>query len=137
MLPWPCDQPAYAHLPLQAMEQLGGSMLKPFLHGTHLMAHQSSNRVATHCPQAMEQLGDPTLKPFLQDVIQLGPLVKTMGKQARRGRAAAGCVQLLTKPRTCSMPAVHTQTHTHTHTGLAHPFHCTCFTFTCRWSPSR
>ncbi|KAI7837968.1 hypothetical protein COHA_008271 [Chlorella ohadii] len=31
--------------------------------------------------KAMEQLGEPTLKPFLQDVIQLGPLVRTMGKQ--------------------------------------------------------
>lgn len=29
VLPWPSYQPAYAHLPLQAMEQLGDSMLKP------------------------------------------------------------------------------------------------------------
>lgn len=37
----------------------------------------------------MEQLGEPTLKPFLQDVIQLGPLVRTMGKQASRAAATA------------------------------------------------
>ncbi|XP_026392724.1 uncharacterized protein LOC113288013 [Papaver somniferum] len=29
--------------------------------------------------QCMERLGDPVLRPFLQDVIQFGPLVKTLG----------------------------------------------------------
>ncbi|KAL8144680.1 hypothetical protein AgCh_003032 [Apium graveolens] len=29
--------------------------------------------------QSMQRLGDPVLKPFLQDVIQFGPLVKTLG----------------------------------------------------------
>ncbi|KAH9624042.1 hypothetical protein KSS87_008964 [Heliosperma pusillum] len=29
--------------------------------------------------QSMEKLGDPVLRPFLQDVIQFGPLVKTLG----------------------------------------------------------
>lgn len=29
--------------------------------------------------QAMQRLGDPILRPFLQDVIQFGPLVKTLG----------------------------------------------------------
>ncbi|KAL3509856.1 hypothetical protein ACH5RR_029257 [Cinchona calisaya] len=29
--------------------------------------------------QSMRQLGDPVLRPFLQDVIQFGPLVKTLG----------------------------------------------------------
>lgn len=29
--------------------------------------------------QSMERLGDPVLKPFLQDIIQFGPLVKTLG----------------------------------------------------------
>lgn len=31
----------------------------------------------------MEKLGEPVLKPFLQDVIQLGPLVRSLAKQAR------------------------------------------------------
>lgn len=29
--------------------------------------------------QSMQKLGDPVLRPFLQDVIQFGPLVKTLG----------------------------------------------------------
>ncbi|XP_076915976.1 uncharacterized protein LOC143575501 [Bidens hawaiensis] len=29
--------------------------------------------------QSMQRLGDPVLRPFLQDVIQFGPLVKTLG----------------------------------------------------------
>ncbi|CAH9072742.1 unnamed protein product [Cuscuta epithymum] len=29
--------------------------------------------------KSMQQLGDPVLRPFLQDVIQFGPLVKTLG----------------------------------------------------------
>ncbi|CAI9090056.1 OLC1v1024745C1 [Oldenlandia corymbosa var. corymbosa] len=30
--------------------------------------------------QSMQKLGDPVLRPFLQDVIQFGPLVKTLGQ---------------------------------------------------------
>ncbi|PRW45123.1 fad dependent oxidoreductase [Chlorella sorokiniana] len=39
------------------------------------------NRLLAGNFKAMEKLGEPTLKPFLQDVIQLGPLVRTMGQQ--------------------------------------------------------
>jgi hypothetical protein len=34
--------------------------------------------------QGMQELGDPVLKPFLQDVIQLGPLTRTLVRQMAR-----------------------------------------------------
>lgn len=50
----------------------------------------------------MEALGEPTLKPFLQDVIQLGPLVRTMGKQVGAGGPeAAGPAALLVHATLC------------------------------------
>lgn len=39
------------------------------------------NRLLAENFQAMEKLGEPVLKPFLQDVIQLGPLVRSLAKQ--------------------------------------------------------
>ena len=44
----------------------------------------NSPRLQNPTPQEMEQLGDPVLKPFLQDVIQLGPLARTMWSQMTR-----------------------------------------------------
>ncbi|KAK9078170.1 hypothetical protein SSX86_002227 [Deinandra increscens subsp. villosa] len=45
--------------------------------------------------QSMQRLGDPVLRPFLQDVIQFGPLVKTLG------------LVMLTKPQI--IPAIFNQ----------------------------
>ncbi|KAL4433254.1 hypothetical protein ABPG77_003302 [Micractinium sp. CCAP 211/92] len=39
------------------------------------------NRLLAENFQAMEKLGEPVLRPFLQDVIQLGPLVRSLAKQ--------------------------------------------------------
>jgi hypothetical protein len=65
----------------------------------HLHCYASSTvhlaAPAVLCLQSMDRLGDATLKPFLQDVIQLKPLVQTLGKQASGGLAcissAFGC----------------------------------------------
>ncbi|KAL4448357.1 hypothetical protein ABPG75_005576 [Micractinium tetrahymenae] len=39
------------------------------------------NRLLAENFQAMQKLGEPVLKPFLQDVIQLGPLVRSLAQQ--------------------------------------------------------
>ena len=56
-------------------------LLGPALPGNHSRSISIQFEELTDLLQAMEALGEPTLKPFLQDVIQLGPLVRTMVQQ--------------------------------------------------------
>ncbi len=46
------------------------------------IAPHQINQLLTNVFQTMQTLGEPTLKPFLQDVIQFGPLFKTLTKTA-------------------------------------------------------
>ena len=83
---------------------MGDATLKPFCHANaaactcHILLPAVCTRTAAYQPQqqitvysrwfatcllqSMDRLGDSTLKPFLQDVIQLRPLVQTLGSQA-------------------------------------------------------